>query len=146
MSITYDELLDMIKRIIQPALEPRDYLLASPPLTRKSMIWFVKEPRLNDPLFRIVEFQPSGFSQDEITRFAINLARRSYFDFDDPPERTIREGYLYTRLTPLLWGEKNGASDSWWYINPLEELDSKMNDLLGKIISFGIPFLEENLT
>jgi hypothetical protein len=144
MSISYAELLDKLKREMQPALEHRGYLLSSPPVTRNSMIWFVKEARRDDPLYRIVEFQPSGLSQKEINRIAINLARRSYFDFDYPPEGAIQKGDLYVRLTPWLWGEKNVASDSsWWYINPPEELDDKLNDMLAKIINYGIPFLED---
>ncbi len=143
MSITHDELLDKIKRIIQPTLEGRHYLLSSPPVTRKNRIWFVKEPRLDDPLYRIVEFQPSGFSQNEINQVAINLARRTYFDFDYPPEGAIRKGSLHVRLTPRLWGEKSGDADLWWYVNPLEELDDKLNDMLEKIIKYGLPFLED---
>lgn len=144
MSITYDELLNNIKRLIRPALGDRDYLLSSPPVTRKDRIWFVKEPRLNDPLYRIVEIQPSGLSQNEITRIAINLARRAYFDYDYPPEGIMREGSFHVRLTPWLWGEKNPHEDaSWWYVNPPEEFDNKLNDILDKIIHYGIPFLED---
>jgi hypothetical protein len=143
MSITYDELLDSIKRVIKPALESRDYLLSSPPVTRKDRIWFVKELRLDDPLYRIIEFQPSGIAQNEITRVAINLARRSYFDFDYPPEGAIRKGSFHVRLTPWSRGEKSGDSDLWWYVNPLEEFDDKLHDMLAKIIKYGIPFIED---
>jgi hypothetical protein len=144
MSITFDELLDGIKRVIKPALEPRDYLLSSPPVTRKDRIWFVKEPRLDDSLYRIIEFQPSGIAQNEITRAAINLARRSYFDFDYPPEGAIRKGSFHVRLTPWLWEEKNPHDDSsWWYVYPPEEWGDKLNDMLAKIIKYGIPFLED---
>src|SRR5215208_4930865 len=115
MSITYDELLDQIKRVIKPALEPRGYILSSPPVTRKSMIWFVQEPRSDDPLYRNIEFQPSGFSQNEITRVAVNLARRSYFDFDYPPEGAIQKSDLNVRLTPWLWGDgKPYTEEDWW--------------------------------
>ncbi len=142
MSITHDELLAQIRRIIKPDLESRGYLLSSPPETRNTLIWFVREPRSNDPLYRIVEFQPSGFSQDEITRVAINLARRSYFDY--PPEGAILTGSFHVRLTPWLWGEKNPHEDySWWYVNPIEEFDSKLKDMLVKILMHGIPFLED---
>ena len=108
------------------------------------MIWFMKEPTSNDPLFRIVEFQPSGFSRKEITRVAINLARRSYFDFDYPPEGAMQKSDLHVRLTPWLWGEgKPYVDDNWWYVNPLDELDDKLNDMLAKIIKYGIPFMED---
>jgi hypothetical protein len=144
MTITYDELLDHIKRVIKPTLEAKDYLLSLPPATRKSMIWFVKEPRPDDMLLRFVEFQPSGLSPNQITRVAINLARRSYVDFDYPPEGAIRKGDLYVPLTPWLWKEKNADPDSpWWYIHPLDELDARLNDMLEKIIDYGIPFIED---
>ncbi len=144
MTITFDELLDSIKRVIKPGLEPRDYLLSLPPVTRQDRIWFLKEPSLDDPLYRIIEFQPSGIAQNEITRVAINLARRSYFDFDYPPEGATRKGSFHVRLTPWLWGEKNPHEDSsWWYVNPPEEFDNKLNDMLAKIIMYGIPFLED---
>jgi hypothetical protein len=107
------------------------------------MIWFVKEPTLNDSLYRIVEFQPYGFSRKEITRIAINLQRRSYRDYDNPPKGARQKTDLHVRLSPRLWEENSIDGDFWWYVNPLEEFPDKLNDMLAKIINYGIPFLED---
>ena len=104
----------------------------------------MKESTLTDPLYRIVEFQPSGLSREEITRVAINLARRSYNDFDYPPEGAMQKSDLHLRLTPWLWGdEKPYTEEDWWYIYPVEELDNKLRDMLAKIIKYGIPIIED---
>ena len=108
------------------------------------MIWFVKEPTSTDPLYRIVEFQPDRFSRNEINRVAVNLARRTYYDFDYSPEEAIQKGDFYVPFTSWIWGAgKPHTDDNWWYVYPLDELDKKLSDMLAVIIKYGIPFLED---
>jgi len=143
MSITHDEFLNKATGIILPVLESRSYLFSTPPLTRKSMIWFEKKPQSSDLIYRIVELQPGGFSQNEIVKVAVNLQRRSYRDYDNPPkDASIRKSDLFVRLSPRLWTKNSEDMDYWWNLGPSENLDGVFMDLVEKIIYFGVPFLE----
>jgi len=107
------------------------------------MIWFEKKPQSSDLIYRIVELQPGGFSQNEIVKVAVNLQRRSYRDYDNPPkDASIRKSDLFVRLSPRLWTKNSEDMDYWWNLGPSENLDGVFMDLVEKIIYFGVPFLE----
>ena len=82
-SLLVEEALQMM----QAPLAEYGYLFSPDPPVTSYQFWFEKSPQSPDVLYRIIEFQPSRFSREDIIDLAVNLARRPYRDFNNPPEQ-----------------------------------------------------------
>lgn len=140
-------LIEEAQRVFQQPLSDLGYLLESEPPVRQFEFWFEKRPSTRGDMYRIVEFQLSGFGREELFATAVNLARRPYRDFDD--ERNYRRpkspAIFEVRLAPRLWETaiEEKAMDQWWHFDDsIDELRVAYADTLEKLLKYGIPFLE----
>ena len=143
MGLERNILVHEAAKIIQKPLEPLGYKLVEDPPRKSFEFWFEKEPSSAENLYRIIEFQPSGFGRTDLFELAINLMRRSYRDYDNPPKDFVRTGVLHMRLAPQLWEKGNTAMDNWWHFTSVNELRDCYADVLDKLIKYGIPYLED---
>ena len=142
MSISKRILLKEAEKILLPSLECLGYKFIKSPPAKGEVFWFEKKPIHSDSLYRIIEFQFIGFSNSEFYKFCINIMRRSYRDFDNPPDNITYDDYIFSRLSPKLWDKNSTVMDHWWWFNSLDELRACYKEVLKKIINFGIPYLE----
>jgi len=143
MSVSRNILIEQIIDILREPVESLGYIfISSPPVTALEF-WFEKQPSDLDTLYRIIEFQPSGFSSKEIFKLAINLNRRSYRDYHNPPEKieNADQGFA-VRLSPYIWSNESTVTDYWWHFSNIEELRKESFEMLEKLIDYGIPLLE----
>ncbi len=131
------------EQILYPSLAALNYLLVVEPPSAPPAFWF--EKKVLDGTYRIIEVQPSGFDKDHIHKIAVNLARRSFQDFHDPRNYLANQPEFHVRLAPCLWETEveKKAMDQWWHFDDsLEGLRSAYEDILEKLVNYGIPFLE----
>lgn len=148
MPVSRNDLVNQANIVMAEILEREGYFFEPDPPETKiydiPMLWFIKEDRRRKLVY-IIEFQPRGLGGNEIFDLTINLHRREVRDLDLDKSRNMIE-----RKIPLIWAQRigplyphEGNSDHWWHFVSIHELHEVYEDMLIKIIDYGIPFVED---
>ena len=137
----------IVAKAFEPELLARGYEmdLDPPGYDWKGDIWF--EKKLQEGIFVLINIQPSPIELNNFISFAINLERNSV-GYQIYRERQTMPGYyLEERLASALWisnrHDPEWKSDHWWSFPNEETLEEACRDALGKLLKYGIPYLED---
>jgi hypothetical protein len=140
MGVSFSVILEEASQLLASTLDKIGYSFEPKSYAINSICWFVKKPKHEDDLYRIIWLQPSGFGKDDLFQLAVNLSRRQDRDETIPPIKPYPETFL-VRLSPRIWGT-GPAMDYWWHFTDRNELQHEIIDIQRKLVDFGVPFLE----
>lgn len=134
MGVHRSILITEANKLLSNSLQELGYVLnPSPPESIRDEFWF--ENRTNDPAYKIIEFQPSGFDETDLFDMAVNLG------YGIKPDNPLDYDFFRQRLASWLW-DLEGALDGWWHFTTIEEVQVAYLDILDKLLKYGIPYLE----
>jgi len=103
--------------------------------------FYKKSESLN--LYLYLHFQPTGFTTNELFDLYINLIRTNVADIHEIETEWVEPvEKIWARMDHSLFGITERPKWQWHFLNE-EEARFELNDVLEKIIQFGIPFLED---
>ena len=147
MGLQRSVLIRQAERLLDEQLARMGFARVDNPPVRSWEFWyeFEENPDAEYGLYKIIEFQPSGFNRDDIYQVAVNLIRRPYRDIDSPPRSYEHpERIVDLRLAPFLWEENSTATDFWWNFNSsIKQLQVAYEDISSKLVNIGIPVLRD---
>ena len=142
MGVSRITLIEEAQRILGEPLSKMGYSFEERPLGELDEFWLVKEPSIINGMFHIVEFRPSGFSENDLFEMGIQLIRRNFHDpftkSSDFPSRLE----LDVPLAPNLW-LSGGEKFYRWHFVSISDARDTYKDIREKLIEYGIPFLED---
>ena len=143
MAISQEELIREILSLMEIPLRERGYIFSK----KNFLAWdFGFYKKLDIDLYVYIEFQPEGFSVDDIFDLAVNLIRSAtrHLNLPEPPihnnDPIIR---FVNRLSPRIYIPGGKETDHWWHFLTIEDARSELQDIYEKLINFGIPHLED---
>jgi hypothetical protein len=143
MGITQQELIREILRLMQNPLMERGYIFSKENFLQWNFGFYKK---LDIDLYVYIEFQPDGFSIDDIFDLAVNLIRSAtrHLNLPEPPilhnDPVIR---FVNRLSPRIYMPGGKETDHWWHFLTIDDVRADLQDIYEKLINFGIPHLED---
>ena len=148
MGISRTVLINTCDELFTEPLRYFGYFLRANPPKIGDEFWFEKPALSDQDKHKIIELQPSGFSEDELIDVAVNLIKgKAILEPDQPGGKDVIVDFVgeyLVRLSPRIWDKKSTTMDFWWHINTIDEARIACLDILDKVIHFGIPFLEDN--
>jgi hypothetical protein len=143
---------DTVRRIAGPQLQPFEYKTITPPGWKGSGDVFLSKNIFND-IFGYIQFSrspwviPIADSTMSQRSFQVYLIRNKG---EKPDTLLSKRGEKYTLLLPicyLLWDvldiqKYNSRYYEWNYQDP-SQLEVQINTIVGDLIQFGIPWLED---
>ena len=142
MGVARTKLILEAERLIEDSLSKLGYSFEERPLGVIDEFWFVKKPSVKDGMFHIVEFSPSGFSENDLFEMRVKLIRRNFHDPYSKPSDISPRLELDVPLAPNLW-QSGGDKYYRWHFVSLSDVRKAYKDVLDKLIEYGIPFLED---
>ena len=142
MGVPRTTLIEEAQRILGGSLFNKGYSFEERPLGELDEFWFVKQPSNTNEMFHIVEFRPSGFSDQDLFKMGVNLIRQNFHDPFTVPTDFIGKVDLGIPLAPNLW-QSGGEKFHYWHFVSLSDVRQVYKDVLEKLIEYGIPFLED---
>lgn len=132
MGVHRTTLIVEAERILSSSLQELGYILNPNPPRCTDEFWF--ENRSNDPAYKIIEFQLSGFDKTNLFDMAVNLG------YGITPNDPLDYNFYRQRLASWLW-DSDGVFDCWWHFTTTEELQEVYAGILDKLLKYGIPYL-----
>jgi hypothetical protein len=144
MGLHRDQLIASARQVLSPKLLALGYELEYEQCLDELNLMFryISGPNVNDHLYRIIAIQPKGFGADDLFDLAVNLARYTTRNTLGPEKDHYPKQIGYIRLAPCLW-EDRGGMDFWWHFLSEEDLEKAYEDILIKLVNYGIPFLND---
>jgi hypothetical protein len=137
----------IVARVVGPTLSELGYEvdLNPPGYDFEGEIWF--EKMLQEGIYIMIDFQPSGIEPGDFLEFAINLTRNDY-SYELRRKKHTLPGYcLDERLGPWLWikdrRDPEYRHDYWWHFINEDALEKACLDALDRLLKYGIPYLED---
>ncbi len=149
MGVTRKIIINTCIELMGEPLNHLGYSLRDQPPVMGEEFWFEKPGKTELDKDRVIEFQPSGFSSEDLFELAINFMKGNLIkgidDRSDPRKVLIWNKLDYVvRLAPRIWDASSSLPDYWWHINTHDKLIIACQDILDKLLSWGIPFLEDD--
>ncbi len=136
-------LIEEAGRVLQEPLAKLGFAFEPSPPALWLEYWFEKRARAVSDMYTIIEFQPRGFGRDELFDLTVNLHRRVD---RNQLGRGLTAGPAQiwaVRLGSYFWDKQDRSSEQWWHFTSVEQLRQAYDDILGKLVKYGIPFLED---
>jgi hypothetical protein len=144
VGLSRNQIIAASNRSLTPSLSNLGYeLIVESGVDEHGLIFlYMKEPGSTDSLYRLFSLQPSGLDVNDLFDLAVNLSRWTSRSGPGPEKDHYPRQIANVRLAPCL-SEMGEAMDYWWHFISEDELHNVCEDILDKIIKYGIPFLED---
>jgi len=140
--ISRSDFITVVNDIFSPDLEKLGYRFIQDPkiYDESTDVWYVQYSEA-DKMYRIIDIQTGGYTNEALFEMAINLCRWTSLWGENAGDYYPRQ-FSFVRFAPIIWDAKS-QGDYWWHFKNIMELKQSCRDALGKIIDYGIPFLND---
>jgi hypothetical protein len=146
MKISREKLIQLTKSVFEIPMKELGYLYNNDFVGTGWDFAFVKQSK-NSDIFFMINMQPEGFSAIDLFDMTVNFLRCNNLDGQIDLTRTSSMSCFLIRITTCLQYLGYGIKkDLWWHFLNEEEAITGLQDMLDKIIIYGIPFLEDSNT